>query len=338
MIKDFNKNNKPVLEDGCLKLTIMRSINSIHDSDVVKKLENGNSVGMLALVVKMDSACVHYTYTVPTSYIPIKEYFEDNPTFSNEEANKIFKNLAGILINLKQKTSNILNTKNCVLNDKYIYINKQTKGIYYLYIPFKHNFEEINFGQYIWEIISNIAFDDQDFLSGLMEFVKEKSQLSAEDFHNFLVAPPKTEEQITAPAPAPKPPEPEEPLYIPPAPQPQPQPQPPPPPERKIPYLSSRSGTQRHAVNNTPFTIGKLEENDVVVNAIGISRRAHASIITENNAYYLLDMASTNGVLLNGAKIDKGQRYKLSDNDIIALRALTEEGASKNIEFIFNLL
>jgi len=333
MIKDFNRNNKPVLENGCLKLTIMRSINSIHDSDVAKKLENGTSVGMLNLLVKTEASCIHYTYTIPTTCVPIEEYFEDNQTFSTEEANKIFKNLAGALINLKQKTSNVLNSKNCVLNDKYIYINQQTKGIYYLYIPFKHSFEEINFGQYIWEVISNIAFDDQDFLSGLMEFVKEKSQLSAEDFYNFLVAPkiePKIEEPIIAPIP--KPSEPEQITYIPPSPPPAPAP------ESKKPYLTGRTGTQKHIINNTPYTIGKLEENDLVVNAIGITRRAHASIIAEDNAYYLFDMASTNGVLLNGVKIDKGQKYKLSDNDVISLRGLTENGASKNIDFIFNLL
>lgn len=351
MIKDFSKKNRPFLNDDRIELTIMRTIGVMHDSDVLKILGKGNSAGMLNLSAEIEDACVNYTYMIPSHCVPLAEYFEEEQTIGFDDATKILKNLSGVLMTLKRKTSNILNPDNCVLNSNYIYINKKTKEIYYLYIPFRHSFEEINFGHYIREIIFTIAFDDQDFLSNLAVFVKEKNQFSADELNKFLTAPknlPPEPEPYVPPAPPPPEPKP----YIPPeppkpAPPPEPQPlryvpttpPPTPPPVYKKAFLTSKSGTQRFAVNKSPFTIGKLEGNDLVINIPGISRRAHASIITEGDAYYLRDESSANGVFLNSEEIDKNKRYRLRDNDSVALRGLTDDCTSyRNIEFIFRLL
>jgi len=334
MIKDFYRNNAPSLVGDHLHFEILKNINSMPDSRTEELFARGTPAGfgILPLKFEVKGAIIQYTYTV-SPYVSLTEYFSDT-TVKYDDAYTIFKNLSDVIITLKRRSSNILDPKNCVLNSNYIYINKTTKGIYYLYIPFKHSFEEINFGEYIRELISIMMFDRHEFLAD-MTLIKEKGQFSAEEFSDFLYSlklpaepapvppplPPQPQPQIQQPPPSP-PPQPRP--QPPPTPPPQPQPSPPPPPQRpQKPCLLSLDGSQKFAITKTPYTIGRQEDRNLVINVSGISRN-HACITAENDGYYIAD-DSSNGTLLDGMKMNKGVKYKLYDKSVISLRGIADD-------------
>ncbi len=59
-------------------------------------------------------------------------------------------------------------------------------------------------------------------------------------------------------------------------------------------------------------TIGRQENNDIVINDLAVSKQ-HARINREEN-YFLTDLRSSNGTFVNGKKI---LHSKLSEGDII---------------------
>lgn len=65
-------------------------------------------------------------------------------------------------------------------------------------------------------------------------------------------------------------------------------------------------------------TIGRAEENAVTLASEGVSRR-HASILTVGSDCFLVDAASENGTLLNGAPIQPKERYLLRGGDVITI-------------------
>ncbi len=72
---------------------------------------------------------------------------------------------------------------------------------------------------------------------------------------------------------------------------------------------------QEFKLNKTIMTIGRTEENNIVLDHKSISRE-HARIIYENNTFKILDMKSANGVLVNGEQYAKTE---LRNGDIIEL-------------------
>lgn len=62
-------------------------------------------------------------------------------------------------------------------------------------------------------------------------------------------------------------------------------------------------------------TVGRTDDNDVVINSPKISRN-HATFYYNDYTWYIKDV-STNGVWVNSKKIEKGELHKLSANDII---------------------
>jgi len=62
-----------------------------------------------------------------------------------------------------------------------------------------------------------------------------------------------------------------------------------------------------------PITIGRTEENDIIINNLGVSRK-HARISKQGNEYMLEDLASRNGTLINNKEV---QQAKLQDKDDI---------------------
>jgi pSer/pThr/pTyr-binding forkhead associated (FHA) protein len=64
--------------------------------------------------------------------------------------------------------------------------------------------------------------------------------------------------------------------------------------------------------------LGRSKECDVQVPDPNVSRR-HAELRQEGGAWWLVDLDSTNGTLLNGKRV---QRAKLSDGDTIRLGEL----------------
>src|SRR6185369_11952938 len=65
------------------------------------------------------------------------------------------------------------------------------------------------------------------------------------------------------------------------------------------------------ALKKVPFSIGRKTENDLVISDPRVSRE-HASIIFEQDGYYIIDSGSRHGTFLNGEPV---QRQKLKKND-----------------------
>ena len=66
------------------------------------------------------------------------------------------------------------------------------------------------------------------------------------------------------------------------------------------------------------ITIGRKQGNDLHFNRPEISG-THAAFLCENEEYFVSDLGSTNGTLLNGARLVAGERYQLQDKDIITI-------------------
>lgn len=66
------------------------------------------------------------------------------------------------------------------------------------------------------------------------------------------------------------------------------------------------------------ITIGRQETNTIVLPAGRVSRR-HAQVEAEGHAYFLVDLGSDNGTMVNGVRLRPRDRYLLRDNDLIAI-------------------
>jgi FHA domain/von Willebrand factor type A domain len=82
-------------------------------------------------------------------------------------------------------------------------------------------------------------------------------------------------------------------------------------------YLSEYDGLgTRHEINKTAICIGRSKDNDICLVNDSISSH-HAEIHRRREgSFYIVDLASTNGVLVNESKVDQTE---LKDGDIIEL-------------------
>lgn len=83
----------------------------------------------------------------------------------------------------------------------------------------------------------------------------------------------------------------------------------------------------RQTVQEVPFdrpsiTIGRKPSNDLSFNRAEISG-SHAAFVFENNEYFVMDLGSTNGTLLNGAQLVAREKYSLQDKDLITVSPYT---------------
>ncbi len=67
-------------------------------------------------------------------------------------------------------------------------------------------------------------------------------------------------------------------------------------------------------IDKDTFTIGRIENNDLVVEAQSVSRH-HAEIWIQEGNYCLQDLGSTNGTFVNGKRV---KRRKLKNGDLIS--------------------
>ena len=72
---------------------------------------------------------------------------------------------------------------------------------------------------------------------------------------------------------------------------------------------------REHELTSRRVVLGRSRECDVRIADANVSRR-HAELVQEGATYWLVDLGSTNGTELNGARVD---RAKLSDGDRITL-------------------
>jgi hypothetical protein len=66
------------------------------------------------------------------------------------------------------------------------------------------------------------------------------------------------------------------------------------------------------------ITIGRKPGNDLHFNRPEISG-SHAAFLLENDNYYITDLGSTNGTLLNGAPIVAKEKYPLTNMDVVTI-------------------
>ncbi|SNS38848.1 FHA domain-containing protein [Noviherbaspirillum humi] len=83
----------------------------------------------------------------------------------------------------------------------------------------------------------------------------------------------------------------------------------------KIILLSEDMARQELLLTDVPLTLGRKSENDLVLEHPAVSAR-HAEIVPENDGYCLLDLDSTNGTLVNGARV---RRHLLRHGDVIEI-------------------
>jgi len=75
------------------------------------------------------------------------------------------------------------------------------------------------------------------------------------------------------------------------------------------------SGKEIQLSNDKGYMIGRTEEVEIVLNAKGISRK-HAQIVYDDKCWKIIDLASRNGIKVNGSKKDEAI---LSDGDVISI-------------------
>jgi hypothetical protein len=88
---------------------------------------------------------------------------------------------------------------------------------------------------------------------------------------------------------------------------------PPPPPEREV--VSLTIGGRKHEVTSPRTVLGRSRSCDIRIPDVNVSRR-HAELRQEGATYWVVDLDSTNGTMVNGEPVD---RERVHDGDTITL-------------------
>jgi hypothetical protein len=88
---------------------------------------------------------------------------------------------------------------------------------------------------------------------------------------------------------------------------------PPPEPEREI--VSLTVAGRQHAISEPRVVLGRSRDAGVRISDVNISRK-HAEVRQEGTTFWVVDLGSTNGTLVNGKRVD---RQRLRDGDRITL-------------------
>jgi phosphoserine phosphatase RsbU/P len=76
-------------------------------------------------------------------------------------------------------------------------------------------------------------------------------------------------------------------------------------------FFVQGSDQQTLTLNHTPYTVGRKVDRDLVIPDPRVSRE-HASIISENGEFFVVDQGSKHGTFVNGERVE---RHKLQRND-----------------------
>lgn len=83
--------------------------------------------------------------------------------------------------------------------------------------------------------------------------------------------------------------------------------------------IESNDGKLQEVFFDRPrITIGRKSGNDLHFNRPEISGN-HAEFLVENEEFFISDLGSTNGTMMNGAKLLPHQKYALQDGDVISI-------------------
>ncbi|HEX4746953.1 MAG TPA: DUF3662 and FHA domain-containing protein [Gaiellaceae bacterium] len=83
---------------------------------------------------------------------------------------------------------------------------------------------------------------------------------------------------------------------------------------------------RKHEVTKPTVVLGRSREADIRVSDVNVSRR-HAELRQEGAGYWIVDLGSTNGIEVNGKRVDKsrvrdGDRITLGSTEVVFGRAL----------------
>ena len=88
--------------------------------------------------------------------------------------------------------------------------------------------------------------------------------------------------------------------------------------DKKLGFSNSKGGLDVRKIDKNPYKIGRDSKNDLIFENLSISRN-HAQIgWGPDGAYYLEDLGSTNGTLVNGQKVG-ADPHLLVENDRITI-------------------
>lgn len=80
----------------------------------------------------------------------------------------------------------------------------------------------------------------------------------------------------------------------------------------------SHGQTKTCLLHRTPFSLGRLSENDLTFEGSSISRR-HAQITFQRDSFFIQDQTSSCGTYVNGVRLVPGHRARLRSGDLIRL-------------------
>ena len=78
--------------------------------------------------------------------------------------------------------------------------------------------------------------------------------------------------------------------------------------------FKDKSTFKKHSFNSFPVSIGRRDDNDLVIDDIVVSR-VHCAIYEDSGSIYVADLQSSNGTYLNKQKIENPQ--KVEDSDLL---------------------
>jgi pSer/pThr/pTyr-binding forkhead associated (FHA) protein len=83
-------------------------------------------------------------------------------------------------------------------------------------------------------------------------------------------------------------------------------------------YITEAGRPERAIALSTTMTIGRDNENDIVIDSITVSR-CHAVLLHDAAGVRLIDLESTNGTLVNGVPARPDEPMRLMNGNIIQL-------------------
>lgn len=83
-------------------------------------------------------------------------------------------------------------------------------------------------------------------------------------------------------------------------------------------YVKKFDGSQKQEITSTPFTLGRLPDNDYVIENSNVGRY-HCRIIEINNTYFVEDLNSLNGTFVNHIRLLPNKKTVIRNKDIIEM-------------------
>ncbi|HEV8688627.1 MAG TPA: FHA domain-containing protein, partial [Gaiellaceae bacterium] len=82
-------------------------------------------------------------------------------------------------------------------------------------------------------------------------------------------------------------------------------------------------GGKRHQLSSERILLGRSRDCDIPLEDPNISRR-HAEVVLEDGAWWIVDLGSTNGIEVNGERVDRA-RLGVGDHIVLGRTELVFE-------------